>query len=78
MLRPFMTLALVLALTACGASDSPPADDGNTASSDTCHGHSVGDACVDEAAFAACQSAEAECGTEVLELESCPLQFQCP
>lgn len=71
-------LSLTLALTACGASSTPPDDATSDTQSDVCEGHRVTDACMNADNFRQCQEMAAQCPGEVQVLESCPLQFACP
>ncbi len=61
---------------ACGGSETTtetPDQSGNS-----CDQFTVGDPCITEANLAACREREAQCPGEVMQLESCPLQFSCP
>ncbi|MGE0788195.1 MAG: hypothetical protein AB7S26_21160 [Sandaracinaceae bacterium] len=73
--------ALVLAL-GCGGGGEEPTSDGSSGSEDpsaeTCEGYGASDSCMGDDAFAQCQAAAAQCPGEVLQMESCPLQFACP
>ncbi len=53
-------------------------DDSSAADAPPCEGYTLGDSCVDDAAFAQCQEVAAQCPGEVQVMESCPLQFACP
>jgi hypothetical protein len=85
--NPLAIQSAVLVLSSlaagCGNSGDEPTGNGTSGgdtpvASEECLGHRVGDACMTDANFAECRAREAECPGEVLELESCPLQFRCP
>lgn len=63
-------IALVLFLAACGGAQTQ-----SSGVDDDCP--SIDDACMDEAALAACEARAAECPGQVVVMESCPLQFSC-
>lgn len=72
--RTLTTMCLCLGL-ACGGTE-PTSE--TPEQSDACEGLHLGDPCITEHNFAQCQARAAECPGEVLQLESCPLQFACP
>ncbi len=76
-------------LAACGASTAPadpppssdprpPPDSPPPADDTVCNGHRATDSCMNAENFAVCQEMSRRCPGQVLDLESCPLQFACP
>lgn len=62
----------------CPSGGESPGGDEPVASPEQCNGHTADEDCMGEEAFAQCQEMEAQCPGEIVEAESCPLQFSCP
>ncbi|AKF09907.1 hypothetical protein DB32_007056 [Sandaracinus amylolyticus] len=71
-------IAIALLAIGCGSSAPPAQSSDGSPSDDACAGYHAGDACITEENLAQCREMAAQCGGEVLVLESCPLQFACP
>lgn len=65
---------IMLIAASCGATSHSP--DG--AATESCGGYRPTGECMNEENFAQCLEREAECPGQVIALESCPLQFDCP
>ncbi|MBW2522932.1 MAG: hypothetical protein JRI23_02090 [Deltaproteobacteria bacterium] len=74
-MRTYFAAALLLFLAPLACAATPSADGPSSDRSDRCPPPTA--ACMNEDNHAQCRQVAASCAGEVLQLESCPLQFSC-